>query len=49
VPTAFLVERDGAIAQTIHGWNKQQMSALGATNGVALFHPGESLPEWKAG
>ena len=49
VPTAFLVERDGAIAQTIHGWNKQQMSALGATNGVALIRPGENVPEWKAG
>ena len=49
VPTAFLVERDGAIAQTILGWNKQQMSALAATNGAALFHPGENVAEWKAG
>jgi peroxiredoxin len=49
VPTAYLVERDGAIAQTIHGWNKRQMSALGATNGVALIQPGDNVPEWKAG
>jgi peroxiredoxin len=49
VPTAFLVERDGAIARTIDGWNKQRMSALGATNGVALFQPGDNVPEWKAG
>jgi peroxiredoxin len=49
VPTAFLVERDGVIRQTILGWNKQQMSAVAATNGIALFHPGENLAEWQAG
>jgi peroxiredoxin len=49
VPTAFLVERDGAIAQTIHGWNRQQMSALGATNGVVVIQPADNVPEWKAG
>lgn len=49
VPTLFLVEPDGRIAQTIHGWNKQKMAALGATNGVSLFRPEDNVPEWKAG
>jgi peroxiredoxin len=49
VPTLFLVEPDGSIAQTIHGWNKQKMVALGANNGVSVFRPGDNVPEWKAG
>jgi peroxiredoxin len=49
VPTLFLVEPGGAIAQTIHGWDKQKMSALGATNGVSVFRPEDNVPEWKAG
>jgi peroxiredoxin len=49
VPTLYLVERDGSIAQTIHGWNRNQMAALGATSGVTIFRPGENVPEWKAG
>lgn len=49
VPTIFLVESDGAIAQTIHGWDKKRMMALGATNGVTVIQPGENVPEWKAG
>jgi peroxiredoxin len=49
VPTMFLVERDGTIGQTIHGWNKQQVAALGASNGVAVIRPDDNVPEWKAG
>lgn len=49
VPTLFLIERDGSIAQTIHGWNKQRISALGAANGVRVIHPEDNVPEWKAG
>ena len=49
VPTLFLIEPDGSIAQTIHGWNKQQMAALGATIGVSVFHHEDNVPEWKAG
>lgn len=48
VPTLFLVE-GGSIAQTIHGWNKQKIAALGSTNGVTVFRPEDSVPEWKAG
>ena len=49
VPTMFLIEPDGSIAQIIHGWHKQDMAALGATSGVSVFRPGENVPEWKAG
>lgn len=50
VPTMFLVERDGSIAQTIHGWNKRQMNSLGETmNGVELIRQDENVAEWKAG
>ena len=49
VPTLFLIERDGSIAQTIHGWNKSQMAALGAHNGVAVFGAEDNVPEWKPG
>jgi cytochrome c biogenesis protein CcmG, thiol:disulfide interchange protein DsbE len=49
VPTLFLVEPSGSIAQTIHGWNKQKMAALGATIGVSVFRPEDNVPEWKAG
>jgi peroxiredoxin len=49
VPTLFLVERDGKIAQTIHGWNKREMAALGAANGASVILPSDSVPEWKAG
>ncbi len=49
VPTAYLIDRDGSIAQTIHGWNKRQMAELGAAGGAVLFRQGENVPEWKAG
>jgi peroxiredoxin len=49
VPTLYLIERDGSVAQTIHGWNKRQMTALGATIGVSVLRPEDKVPEWKAG
>jgi peroxiredoxin len=49
VPTAFLVEPGGLIAQTIHGWNKSEVTALGSAKGVSVFRPGDQVPEWKAG
>ena len=49
VPTLFLVEPGGSIAQTIHGWDKKKLAALGATNGVSVFRPEDNVPEWKAG
>jgi peroxiredoxin len=49
VPTMFLIERDGSIAQTMPGWRKQEMAALGAIAGVSVIRPEDNVPEWKAG
>jgi peroxiredoxin len=49
VPTLFLVEPDGQIANTISGFSKRDMEALGARVGVRAFRADESVPEWKAG
>ena len=49
VPTIFLVEPDGSISQTIHGWDKQQMAALGARNNIAVIRADDRVPERKPG
>lgn len=49
VPSLFLVERDGAIAWSMEGFNKRELQAVAAQAGVKLFHPGEQVPAWKAG
>ena len=49
VPTLFLLERDGTIANVIEGWRKREMEALAAQTGGGLFRPGDYVPEWKAG
>jgi peroxiredoxin len=49
VPTMFLIERDGSIAQTMLGWRKQEMAALGPAVGVSMIRPEDNVPEWKAG
>jgi peroxiredoxin len=49
VPTMFLIGRDGSIAQTMLGWRKQEIAALGATAGVTVIRPEDNVPEWKAG
>jgi len=49
VPTMFLVEPDGHIANTISGFSKRDLEALGARTGVSTFRADENVPEWKAG
>ncbi len=49
VPTMFLIERDGSIAQTMQGWRKQEMAALGHIAGVSVIRSEDNVPEWKAG
>jgi len=49
VPTLFLIERDGTISRTIEGWNKAEIERLGGLAGAAPFHPGDNVPQWKAG
>ena len=43
VPTMFLVERDGSIAQVMEGWRRDEMAAIGAVG------PADNVPQWKAG
>jgi peroxiredoxin len=49
VPTLFLVERDGDVAQVIEGWQKKAMERLGERAGTTLIRPGEAVPELKPG
>jgi len=49
VPSLFLVERDGTIAWSLEGFNKREFEAVAAKAGVHPFHPGEDVPDWKAG
>lgn len=49
VPTLFLVERDGAVARVVEGWQKSEIDKLGAQAGVNPFQEGDSVPDWKAG
>jgi peroxiredoxin len=49
VPTLFLVDANGAIANVTEGWRRKDMDLLGARTGASLFRPGDYVPEWKAG
>jgi peroxiredoxin len=49
VPSMFLVERDGTISWALDGFSRGELDSLGKKFGVAPFHPGEPVPEWKAG
>jgi hypothetical protein len=49
VPTMFLVEPGGKIANVIEGWRKREMETLAAPALASLFHQGDYVPEWKAG
>jgi peroxiredoxin len=46
VPTTFLISRDSTVVTVIEGWRKAEFTAVSP---IALFHAGESVPEWKAG
>jgi peroxiredoxin len=49
VPSMFLVERDGTISWALDGFSRGELDALGKKFGVVPFHPGERVPDWKAG
>ena len=49
VPTAFLIESDGAISRVIEGWSKREIESLGGLAGAPVFRQGDNVPEWKAG
>lgn len=49
VPSLFLVEPDGQVSNAFSGFSKRDLEALGERAGVATFHAGDNVPEWKAG
>lgn len=49
VPSLFLIEPDGAISLAISGFSRRDLETLGKRSGAQPFHPGEQVPEWKAG
>jgi peroxiredoxin len=49
VPSLFLVEPDGQLAQAFSGFSKRDLEALAQRAGALLFRPEENVPEWKAG
>lgn len=56
VPTVFYISQDGSIEQSIVSWSRSDMQELAqnlakATDSdpATIFHPGESVPEFKAG
>ena len=49
VPTLFLVEPDGAIAQVSEGWHKAEIAQFGQRAGINPFRDGDSVPEAKSG
>ncbi|HTA72572.1 MAG TPA: TlpA disulfide reductase family protein [Bryobacteraceae bacterium] len=49
VPSLFLVEKDGGIAQAFSGFSKRDLEAVGERAGVKPFRPEDNVPDWKAG
>jgi peroxiredoxin len=49
VPSLFMVNTDGRIAQAFSGFSKREMEAVGERAGVKPFLPEDNVPEWKAG
>ena len=49
VPALFLIDPGGRIANSFSGFSKRDLEALAQLAGVPVFHPGEKVPEWKAG
>jgi peroxiredoxin len=49
VPSLFLVEPDGLVSKSFHGFSKRDLEDFGKRAGMALFRPEDNVPEWKAG
>jgi len=49
VPSLFVVERDGKIAQAFSGFSKRELEAVGQRAGLQPFQPEDNVPDWKAG
>lgn len=49
VPSLFLIEPDGRIANAFTGFSKRDLEAFAQRAGVAIFRADDNVPEWKAG
>jgi peroxiredoxin len=49
VPSLFLVEKDGEVANSSIGFCKRDLESLGHRASVQVFLPEDNVPEWKAG
>ena len=49
VPSMFLIEQDGRVSWTDHGFSKRSLEDLGRRAGVAPFHDDDRVPEAKSG
>jgi len=49
VPSMFLIEKDGKISWSLHGFHKGDLDTLAERLGAPLFNPGEKVPLLKPG
>jgi peroxiredoxin len=49
VPSLFLIEADGKISASLHGFDKSGLMMLGERLGAEPFQPGEQVPDWRPG
>jgi len=49
VPSLFVVNKDGQIAQAFTGFSKRDLEAVGERAGIKPFRPEDNVPDWKAG
>jgi peroxiredoxin len=49
VPTLFLVQQGGVIAQSWSGFSKADMEGLASMAGQPIFHPNENVPLFRPG
>jgi peroxiredoxin len=49
VPSLFVLDADGKIAQSFSGFSKRDLETVGQRAGVQPFRPEDNVPEWKAG
>jgi peroxiredoxin len=49
VPSMFFVSQDRTIQWTCEGFSKKALEELALRLGVKVFHPGEFVPEFRAG
>ncbi|MDE3197640.1 MAG: TlpA family protein disulfide reductase [Acidobacteriota bacterium] len=49
VPSLFLIEPDGSISMSVHGFSREHLEQLGSRFGARVFQPDENLPAFRPG